>query len=114
MRRSMTAFASFITIHGQIERISNILFVEFRTPCPLSYVLITLRIGGFGGKLMQERGPTDRTPRWVKVIGIMALALLPVFVGLHVVGASLLGHALGGHGNHAPPSGAAEPGMQQP
>ena len=71
-------------------------------------------IGGFGGKLMHERGPTDHTPRWVKVTGIMALTLLLLFVGLHVVDTSLLGHALGGHGNHAPPSGAAEPVMQQP
>jgi hypothetical protein len=76
--------------------------------------LCTLVIGGFGGKLMHERGPPDHTPRWVKVIGIMAVALLLVFVGLHVVGTSLLGYVLGGHGNHAPPSGATEPGMQRP
>jgi hypothetical protein len=56
---------------------------------------------------MHERRPTDRTPRWVKAIGIVALALL-LFVGMHLIGGSLLGHALGGHGDHAPPSSAAE------
>jgi hypothetical protein len=70
-------------------------------------------IGGFGGKLMQERGPTDRTPRWVRAIGIVALALL-LFVGIHLIGRSLLGHALGGPGNQMPPSNATERGMQQP
>jgi hypothetical protein len=63
---------------------------------------------------MHGHGSAHRAPRWVKVIGIMVIALLLLFAGLHVVATSLLGHALGGHGSHAPPSGAAEPGMQKP
>jgi hypothetical protein len=63
---------------------------------------------------MHGHGSTHRAPRWVKVIGSMALALLLVFAGLHLAGTSLLGHGLGGHGNHAPLSGAPERGMQQP
>ena len=36
--------------------------------------------------------PDAPTPRWVKVSGLVALALVAVFVGLH-----LLGYNLGGH-----------------
>src|SRR3984893_6220572 len=63
MRRSIASFASFIIIHGQIERIVHYRtfrafcsLTEFRTPCPLSYVLFTLTIDGIGGK-------TDARPR---------------------------------------------------
>jgi hypothetical protein len=64
--------------------------------------------------LMHGHGSAHRAPRWVKVIGIMGIALLLLFAGLHVAGTNLLGHGLGGHGSHAPLSGAAKPGMQKP
>jgi hypothetical protein len=56
---------------------------------------------------MYDRGLTHHTPRWVKAIGIMAIALL-LFVGLHLIGMSLLGQASGGHGEHTPPPSATE------
>jgi len=46
--------------------------------------------------------------------GIIVIALLLLFGSLHLIGRSLLGHALGGHSDHAPPSSATEHGMQQP
>ncbi len=63
---------------------------------------------------MHDRGSTDHTPRWVKVFGIMTIALLLLFVGLHLIGMSLLGHVSGGHGDHAPLSSATEHDQQQP
>jgi len=46
--------------------------------------------------------PTPGTPRWVKVFGIVVIALVLVFVVLH-----LTGHGFGGH---TPlPSGAQQP-----
>jgi hypothetical protein len=59
---------------------------------------------------MHDRGSTHSTPRWVKMAGITVIALLLLFGGLHL----LLGHSLGGHGDHAPPSSAAENRPQQP
>ena len=53
---------------------------------------------------MHHRGSPHSTPRWVKLFGIIVITLLLLFVSLHFVGRSLLGHALGGHGDHAPPS----------
>jgi len=44
----------------------------------------------------------------------MVGALLLLFVALHVVGRSHLGHGFGGHGDHGRQSGATEPGPQQP
>ena len=63
---------------------------------------------------MQGAGSTHRRPRWVKVTGIMVITLLLLFVGLHLIGMSLLGHVSGGHGDHAPLPSATERGMQQP
>ena len=63
---------------------------------------------------MHGHGSAHRAPRWVKVTGIMAIALLPLFVGLHLIGMSLLGHLSGGRGDHAPPLGATAHGTQQP
>lgn len=64
--------------------------------------------------LTHGHGSTHSTPRWVKVFGITVIVLLLLFVGLHVIGRSLLGHAFGGHGDHVPPSSATEHGLQQP
>jgi hypothetical protein len=57
---------------------------------------------------MYDRGSTHHTPRWVKAIGIMAIALLLLLVGLHLIGMSLLSQLSDGHGEHAPPPSAAE------
>ena len=54
------------------------------------------------------------TPRWVKVFGITVVALLLLFIGLHLIGRSFPGHGFGEHGNHALHSSAAEHGHQQP
>ena len=59
---------------------------------------------------MNDRGLTHYTPRWVKAIGIMAIALLLLFVGLHLIGMRLLGQVSGGHGDRLPPPGATEHG----
>jgi hypothetical protein len=61
---------------------------------------------------MQGAGSTHRRPRWVKLTGILAIALLLLFVGLHLIGMRLLGHVPGGDGDHAPPPSATEHGMQ--
>jgi hypothetical protein len=45
---------------------------------------------------------------------IIVIALLLLFGSLHLIGRSLLGHALGGHGNQVPPSSATEHRLQQP
>ena len=63
---------------------------------------------------MHDHGSTHNTPGWVKMTGIIVITLLLLFVGLHLVGRSLLGHALGAHGDRVPPSSATEHGMQQP
>jgi hypothetical protein len=63
---------------------------------------------------MHGHGSTHRTPPWVKVTGMMVIALLLLFVGLHLIGMGLLGHLSGGHGDHAPPLSATEHGMQPP
>jgi hypothetical protein len=59
--------------------------------------------------LMHGHGPTHSSPRWVKVFGITVIVLLLLFIGLHLIGGSLLGHTFG-----APPSSATDHGMQQP
>ena len=63
---------------------------------------------------MHDRELAHSTPRWVKATGITAIAVLVLFVGLHLSGMSLLGHVSGGNGDHAPHSGATEHGLQQP
>jgi len=59
-------------------------------------------------------GSTHSTPRWVKEIGIIVIALLLLFASLHLIGRSLLGHAVGGHGERAPPASTTEHGPRQP
>jgi hypothetical protein len=55
--------------------------------------------------------PTDQdsddasTPRWVKRLGIAAIAFIVVFAVVHLLGGGL-GHHL--HGGHAPPQHRAE------
>ena len=63
---------------------------------------------------MHGDGSTHNTPRWVKEIGIIVIALLLLFASLHLIGRSLLGHAVGGHGDRAPPTSATEHGPRQP
>jgi hypothetical protein len=58
------------------------------------------------GSLMHGHGSTQSTPRWVKVFGIIVIALLLLFASLYLIGSSLLGHV-----QH---SGATEHGLQQP
>jgi hypothetical protein len=47
--------------------------------------------------MTQTHGAPPRTPRWLKVFGIIALALVLLFVLLH-----LTGRGLGGHLPHMP------------
>lgn len=68
----------------------------------------------FEASLMHDRGSTQSPPHWVMAIGIMVIVLLLLFGSLHLFGRSLLGHALGWHGDHAPQSGATEHGPQRP
>ncbi len=49
----------------------------------------------------------DSMPRWVKVFGIIAIALILLFVVLHLTGNSP------SH-NHTPLSSETEPGAQKP
>ncbi len=63
---------------------------------------------------MHEDGSTHSTPRWVKGIGIIVIALLLLFASLHLIGRRLLGPAFGRHGDHAPHSSATEHGLRQP
>jgi len=49
----------------------------------------------------------DGTPRWVKVFGIIAIALVLLFVVLHLTG-NAPSH------NHTPRSSEMEPGAQKP
>lgn len=44
----------------------------------------------------------QRTPRWVKMFGIIALVLALLFVILHLTGRGLGGHASGCHGVQQP------------
>jgi hypothetical protein len=63
---------------------------------------------------VQGYEPTHDTPRWVKVFGIVVIVLVLLSVSLHLVGGGLPGHALGGHGGHAPRSTTTEHGAQSP
>jgi hypothetical protein len=61
-----------------------------------------------------HHGSAHRTPRWVKLAGIIVVVLLLLFSSLHLIGRSFLGHALGGHGSQALPSSATEHERHQP
>jgi hypothetical protein len=52
---------------------------------------------------MAESHPYPGTPRWVKILGIIALALAVTFVAVHLAGGGLGKH---GHLGGTPPSGA--------
>ena len=58
---------------------------------------------------MHDRGLSHTTPRWVKLAGVAVIALLLLFGGLHLVG-----HSMGGHHDHLPPSSAAEHERHRP
>jgi hypothetical protein len=64
--------------------------------------------------LKHAHGTTHSVPRWAKGFGISVIILVLLFIGLHVIGMSLLGPLSGGHGDHILPSGATERGMQHP
>ena len=53
-----------------------------------------------------DRGSPPKTPRWVKVLGVIFIILVLVFVILH-----LTGNSLGGPGGHTP---SIEYWLQQP
>jgi hypothetical protein len=63
-----------------------------------------------------DAGPRidHNTSGWVKMTGIIGIALLLLLGSLHLIGGILLGHAPEGHGDHAPPSAAAEHRPRQP
>ncbi len=57
----------------------------------------------------------ESTPRWVKVLGIIAIVLIVLFVILHLTGNSPRGHTPSGHpGEHSPPASVTENGEQKP
>jgi ABC-type transporter Mla subunit MlaD len=55
--------------------------------------------------MRSDSGATTGAPRWVKVFGIVALALVLLFVFLHLNGSGL--------GAHTPPFNITEHGAQQ-
>jgi hypothetical protein len=55
--------------------------------------------------MRSDSGSTTGAPRWVKVFGIVALALVLLFVFLHLNGSGL--------GAHTPPFNITEHGAQQ-
>jgi hypothetical protein len=63
--------------------------------------------------LMHDHESIHNTPPWVKMTGIIVIALLLLFGSLHIIGRRLLGHAFFGHGDHAPHSDIKH-GPQQP
>jgi hypothetical protein len=96
--------------------ISRDLFVD-RIPACVSVIIQHVhrqRLMDLKANLMRDDGSTHNTPGWVKMTGIIGIALLLLFGSLHLIGASLLGYAPGGHGDHARPSSAAEHRPQQP
>lgn len=63
---------------------------------------------------MHESDPSEGTPRWIKMTGIVTVALLLLFASLHLIGRRLLGPTLGWHGDGAVDSGGAAHGRHQP
>jgi hypothetical protein len=63
---------------------------------------------------MHDRDASEGTPRWVRMTGTVAIALLLLFACLHPIGGRLLGPTLGGHGDDAADSGGAQHGQHQP
>ena len=62
--------------------------------------------------------PPYTTPRWVKIVGIIALALIVLLVVLMFAGGGRHGPGRhmpsGGAGGYTPPSLVTEDGVQQP
>jgi len=56
----------------------------------------------------ETKMPNHRTPRWVKVFGVIGLALVLLLVILHLTGNGF------GHGMHTLPSSVNEQGVKQP
>lgn len=56
-----------------------------------------------------DRGVAPGTPRWVYIFGIIAFAVVVLFVILHLTGGGFRGH-----GGHTPPSSVIEQSVQQP
>ena len=63
---------------------------------------------------MHDRDASQGTPGWVKMTGIVTIALLLLFASLHLIGGRLLGPTLGGHGDDAVDSGGAQHGQHHP
>lgn len=63
---------------------------------------------------MHDRDASEGTPRWVRMTGFVAVALLLLFASLHLIGVRLLGPTLGWHGDDAVDSGGAAHGRHQP
>ena len=66
------------------------------------------------GRQMYGQESSQNTPRWVKLFGIIIIALLLLLVILHLIGRSLLGHSVGGHGEHERSSIATERDLKRP
>jgi hypothetical protein len=65
-----------------------------------------------GDTLTADLPPYPGTPRWVKVVGIIAVVLVLLFVILHLTGNRFRFHtSSGNHGGHTPP---IEQRVQQP
>ncbi len=63
--------------------------------------------------LPPDPGDDTRTPRWVKVLGIIALALVLLVVIMLLTGHGPGRHMSGGLGGHTPPSIVMGHGVQQ-
>ena len=63
---------------------------------------------------MHDRDASQGAPRWVKMTGIAAIALLLFFASLHLIGRRLHGPTLGGHGDDESDSGGAPHRQHQP
>lgn len=73
-------------------------------------VAVSILRNGFGEFLREN-------PISYAMIGLfLVLVIFKIkhFLGLHLTGRSLLGHAFRGHGDHAPPSNATEHGRREP
>jgi hypothetical protein len=62
---------------------------------------------------MHGREASQGTPRWVKMTGIVMIALLLLFASLHLIGRRFLGPSFGGHGDDAVDSRGAHHGWHQ-
>ena len=63
---------------------------------------------------MHDRGSSHSTPRWVTATGIIVIGSVLLFVSLHLIGGSFLGHSFSAYDDQAPASSATEHGLHQP